>query len=464
VTRAVALVRHPLAIAGALLATVSAVAFVALAIAAMAGLFHNPYAGLVIAIAIPALLVLGLLLIPAGMWLERRRRARHGNEVRDWPVLDFRSASVRRIALAVTALTAVNAVIVLLAGYGSLHYMESPGFCGQACHTPMQPQFVAWGEGPHARVACAQCHVGEGARGFVQAKLAGVRQLGHVITNSYARPTPPGAEMPPGMMADGCRSCHRAERTIGDRLRVIRSYADDDASTETTTALQMHLGMGSPSGRAIHWHADPGTRVEYISTDETNETIPYVKVTGAGGQVREYRTADTTDEVVRTGTRRTMDCIDCHNTVGHPIAQTPEQAVDDAIAAGRIDRQLPHARREAVSLTKASYASNDEALSAIARELPRLYQSHGGSAHQPAVDLTVAAVQAVYRRSVFPTMKVSFGTYPTQLGHITATGCFRCHDDSHVDKSGAAISADCEYCHKQLDALPTATDVARLTP
>src|SRR5688572_6449445 len=111
------LVRHPLAIAGALIATASAVAFVALLIALVAGLFDSPYAGLVVGIAVPAMLVLGLLLIPAGMWLERRKGGQHAA---DWPVLDFRLARVRRVTLAIIALTSVNVVIVLLAGYSSL--------------------------------------------------------------------------------------------------------------------------------------------------------------------------------------------------------------------------------------------------------------------------------------------------------------------------------------------------------
>ena len=144
-----ALVRHPLAIAGAVIVTVSAVAFIALTIAAVAGMFANPYAGLVVFVAIPAVFLAGLAMIPAGMWLQRRKLERHP-EAAGWPVFDFRERRVRHIALAVVALTAVNGVIVLLAGYGSLHYMESPTFCGQTCHVPMTPQFTAWQAGPHA--------------------------------------------------------------------------------------------------------------------------------------------------------------------------------------------------------------------------------------------------------------------------------------------------------------------------
>ena len=62
-----------------------------------------------------------------------------------------------------------------------------------------------------------------------------------------------------------------------------------------------------------------------------------------------------------------------------------------------------------------------------------------------------AALQAIYRRNVFPAMKVTFGTYPDNLGHTTSSGCFRCHDGSLTAKDGSTINADCEYCHKQID-------------
>ena len=455
-TRWVALARHPLAIAGVVLATVAGVAFVLLIIAALAGLFANPYAGLVVFVLFPALLLLGLLLIPLGVRLDRRRRERDPSRPDDWPVVDFRQARVRRMALVVTGLTAVNVIIVLLAGYGSLHWMESPSFCGQTCHTPMQPQFRAWSGSVHTSTTCVQCHIGEGPRAFVRAKLAGVRQLVHVATGSYPRPIAPGAQMPPGAQAQTCRSCHRPERGGSDRLRVIREYADDEANTETATVLQMHLGTASLSGRSIHWHANPDIRVEYVTTDAANETIPYVKVTDATGRVREFVAKDADNDAIRAGTRRTMDCIDCHNTVGHPIAPTAEQAVDQAIAAGLISRRLSYARREGVKLLKAPYASEDAAMRAIENGFRTFYQSSGAGVDADAVGRSAAALQTVYRRNVFSEMRVTWGSYPSNQGHFTATGCFRCHDDSHADQNGATISADCDYCHKQLDAAPAA--------
>jgi hypothetical protein len=442
---------HPLAIAGVLLTTASATLFVSLVIAMLAGLLNNPYAGLVVFVALPLPFVLGLLLIPLGARLQRRKLARHPDAIADWPVLDFRLARVRRAALVVTALTAVNAVIVLLAGYGSLRWMESPSFCGQVCHTPMHPQFTAWRSSSHARIRCVECHIGEGAGAFVHAKLSGVRQLAHVASNAFPRPIPPGAQMERGAQAETCLGCHQPGRLTGDRIRVIREYADDEANAETTTVLQMHVGEGSAAKRAIHWHADPNIKIEYVTTDPRRETIPYVKVTDAKGSVKEFVLPDTPEAAIEAGTRRVMDCVDCHNTVGHPISPTPEKAVDAAIASFRVSRNLPFARREGLRLLKASYPTVEAADRAIDHGLRSFYESEGRSGDQEELARAVSALQDLYRRNVFPDMNVTWGSYPDQKGHMTSNGCFRCHDDSHTASDGSTISADCEYCHKQIE-------------
>jgi hypothetical protein len=47
-------------------------------------------------------------------------------------------------------------------------------------------------------------------------------------------------------------------------------------------------------------------------------------------------------------------------------------------------------------------------------------------------------------------MKVSWGTYPNNLGHSDFPGCFRCHDGSHSAAGGRTIPNDCDTCHKVL--------------
>jgi hypothetical protein len=446
------LVRHPLSLAGVVITTAAAVGFLAMALAAVIGLFNNPYAGLVIFVALPALFLVGLLLIPAGMWLQRRAMQRDPTAVPEWPVVDLRKQHVRRTALAVAALTAVNIVIVLLAGYGTLHWMESPRFCGQTCHTPMHPQFTAWQNAPHSRVACVQCHIGEGARSLVHYKLAGVRMLVHVMNGNYPRPIPASiVDLRPAL--ETCGNCHTSTLSLGQRSRIIREYADDETNSETTTELQMNVGgPGQREGQAIHWHADPAVRVEYVAMDADRQMIPFVRVTDAQGQVKEFVVEGTRPEDLAKGETRVMDCIDCHNTTAHRIAPTAEQAVDRAIAAGQISPMLPFVRRESVRLVKAEYEREDVAMGAIDRGLRDFYKAPRDTVDEASLQQAIRSLQEVYRRNVFPSMKVTWGVYRDNLGHITSDGCFRCHDESHFARDGTAISADCSYCHEQREA------------
>ena len=56
----------------------------------------------------------------------------------------------------------------------------------------------------------------------------------------------------------------------------------------------------------------------------------------------------------------------------------------------------------------------------------------------------------MWNRNVFPEMKVTWGTYPNDLGHTEFAGCFRCHDGSHSTKDGRSITQDCNACHNLL--------------
>ena len=442
--------RHPVTLVGVVITTVAAVAFLTLVAADLFGMFTNPYAGLVIFIAVPALFVLGLLLIPLGIWLQRRALRLDPSASTDWPVIDLRRTRVRTTLLVVVAMTVVNATLVLLAAQGSLHYMESSEFCGASCHTPMHPQYTAWQNTTHAEVDCVQCHIGDGARALVHYKLAGVRQLVHVISGNYPRPIPASqAVLRPAL--ETCGTCHSPTLGHGERTRTYREYAEDEKNTETATTLALHVGgpgEKTASGRAIHWHADPRVRVEYITTDADRQTIPFVRVINEKGETKEYVVAGTTPEALAAGTTRTMDCIDCHNAAAHRIAPTAEQAVNRAMAAGQISPALPFVRREAVRLLKSDYPDEAAAIAAIESGFRDVYQASKASVDQAALSQAIAATQHLYRSNVFPAMKVTWGVYLDNVGHSTSNGCFRCHDGNHVARDGSAINADCSSCHE----------------
>jgi nitrate/TMAO reductase-like tetraheme cytochrome c subunit len=432
-------VRNPISLIGIAVTTAAVVVFLLLLTLEFTGQLTNPYAGLLVFVSVPFVFVIGLLLIPIGIWRQHRRVAA-GHAPDDWPVIDMRLPRTRSVIVGVALLTIVNVFIVSLAGFGAVHHMESTEFCGQTCHTTMEPEWKAHQASPHSKVACVKCHVGPGAAGFVEAKAAGTRQLWHVIINSVPTPVEaPVRSMPAAR--ETCFSCHSGEGHQGDRLKVVRDYSDDETSSETVTTLQMHVGGVKPAS-GIHWHI--AQQIEYIATDRERQTIPYVKFTDSNGNVKEYAADGATKEQLAQGERRTMDCMDCHNRPAHTFEPSPERAVDVAIAKGQLPRALPFARREAVAALKDEYASGEEAQRGIDARLRKAFVSH---ASDPALARTVTAVQDIYASNVFPAMKVKWATYPNNIGHTFFNGCFRCHDDNHKASDGSVIKQDCETCH-----------------
>ena len=187
-------------------------------------------------------------------------------------------------------------------------------------------------------------------------------------------------------------------------------------------------------------------RVEYITTDADRQTIPFVRTINEKGETKEYVVEGTKPETLAAGTTRRMDCIDCHNAAAHRISPTAEQAVNRALAAGRISPALPFVRREAVRLLKSDYRTKPPPRGNRAG-FRAVYEASKASVDQAALSQAIAATQNLYRTNVFPVMKVTWGVYLDNLGHTTSNGCFRCHDGSHVARDGSAINADCDSCH-----------------
>jgi hypothetical protein len=443
--------RHPLSIIGVALVTLSAVVFLFVLLLDVFGLHTNPYLGIVFFLVLPAFFVLGLLLIPLGMALERRRRAR-GLEPHHWPRLDLNDPAHRRGVLIVAALTLVNVLIVSLAAYRGIEFMDSPQFCGQVCHTVMEPEFVAYQAWPHARVPCVDCHVGPGPQGFLRAKMNGTRQLISLARGTYPRPVPsPVHNLRPAR--ETCEQCHWSEKFHGDKVRVVKEYANDEANTESITRLLVHVGGGSARlgiASGIHWHMNIANEIEYVATDPDRQVIPYVRLKDRQGTVHEYRAPGVAAGQVPGGESRRMDCVDCHNRPSHTFFPSPERAVDTALGRGDIPRTLPFARREAVEALKQSYPDRPAAAQEIERRLRAFYGSAAvaiPASRAGEIDQAVRAAQRLYASNIFPGMKVGWGTHLSNLGHTDAAGCFRCHDDQHKTSDGRVIRQDCDLCH-----------------
>lgn len=437
-----------LSLAGVVIVTTATLLWLYFLQITLRGGVPHPYLGIVVYMLIPALFVLGLILIPLGIWWNRRSKIRKGEMPAEFPPLDPSNPDLRRLAGFVAVTTFLNIIITMQFTYSAVNYMDSVSFCGQTCHTVMKPEFTAHQRSPHSKVECVNCHIGPGASWFVKSKLSGAGQLIAVALNNYPRPIPvPVQNLRPAR--ETCETCHWPQKFDEDRLRDIVSYGSDEQNTQTHNVLMLHLG-GGHSRIGIHGrHVGEGISVRYYAADEKRETIPWVEYT-SGGATTVYAAngASKPDE----SKLRTMDCIDCHNRPTH-IYQLPERAIDQAILAGEISPTLPFVKKTAVSILKQEYASSKDADAKIPVAFENFYKNNYAqlySERRGDVSRAAQAVQAAYDHNVFPEMKVSWGTYANNLGHTDFTGCFRCHDEAHTSTKGTTITQDCSACHNLL--------------
>lgn len=439
----VSLFRNWISLTGLLIAVGSFFAFLFLFILESMAPFANPYMGLLTYIVAPAFLILGLSLGGLGALLERRAIARGTPGSLPALVIDLSQARHRRFM----GVFVIGALIFLLAtavgSYKSYHFTESVQFCGRTCHTVMQPEYETYLHSPHAKVDCAKCHVGPGAEAFVRAKLAGTHQLMGVLRDNYPKPVPaPVKGMPSSEVT--CQECHWVKRFIGNLDRTYTRFLADKANTPYTVRLLMNVGGSDPTHGpvgGVHYHMNVARKIEYIATDEQRQNIPWVRMTDEKGAVTEYRVPEFKDDPAKHTIRR-MECVDCHNRVGHQL-RAPGAAVDLAMEVGRIDPALPSIKKNAVAALTKPYATHREAVEKIAAELSAQYPN------EPRIKPAIAALQDIYRRNFFPEMKANWKAYPDNVGHKDSPGCFRCHDGQHVtaDKKMMIQNNDCKACH-----------------
>ncbi len=408
------------------------------------GRMVNPYIGVLVVFVIPLVLLIGLILIPTGIVLQARR-VRAGARI-----LPSSGAAWRRLGIFFGLMSFVNLLIGSQATYRAVQYMDTQNFCGATCHV-MTPEFTAWQHAPHSRVQCVECHIAPGAEGFLKAKMAGTEQLVEVVTDSYKRPIPSGLESNKlTNSAETCENCHARNRDIGTPVIIETKYKDDASNTPTSTVLTMMVG-GANSGGIHGAHMGNGARIVYATADPKRQVIPWVEYTDASGVKRTYVSSDAKPAEVVKMPRFAMQCVDCHNRPAHSF-DLADRAVDKAMSRGELPTDLPFFKKKAIELLGSAYQSNEDAAKQIPVKLTQFYKSSYADlyARNPRkVDAAGAMLADIYNRNNFPDLKVTWGTYPNNLGHMDSPGCFRCHDGNHAtEDSKYVISNDCTVCHQ----------------
>jgi nitrate/TMAO reductase-like tetraheme cytochrome c subunit len=457
------LLRNPVSLAGVALAIVSLANIFLFVLLDQIATKASPYIGILAYMVSPAFLVFGLLLMLVGVLLERRKKVA---PTAFYPRIDLNDPTQRSAVISFMTFLVVFVMVSVAGSYKAYEYTESVQFCGQLCHTVMSPEYTAYQLSPHARVACAECHVGTGATWFVKSKLSGSRQVFAAVFNTFPRPIPtPVHNLRPAQ--ETCEQCHWPKKFYGGQLKVFTHYANDEKNTLRQVRMIIKTGGGDPATGApegIHWHMNIANKIEYVASDEQHQTIPYIHVEDQQGRVTEYFAKDsklTKNQLAKTPRHR-MDCVDCHNRPTH-IYVAPDQAVDQSLLARRLDVSLPFIKQEAVTVLTATYTTTDAATQGIAKGMEDYYENKYpdvAKTKQLEIRSAVAEVQQIFKRTTFPEMKLNWQTHPNNLGHFYFSGCFRCHDGQHVSADGKIISRDCNQCHTLMSETEGATSVA----
>ena len=424
---------------------------------ALAG-FSNPYIGILTYCVVPAFLISGIFLTVLGMWRERRKRQREKLSVPRIQI-DLSRPHDRRVLAAFITGSLLFIMLSAVGSYNAFHVTESVQFCGETCHTVMKPELTTHDHGPHARVACVECHVGPGASWFVKSKIAGSYQLYAVAFNKYPRPIPtPIKNLRPAR--ETCEQCHWPQSFNGNLDRTFTYFQGDASNSPYAIRLLIKIGGVDPTTGplgGIHWHILAGNKVEYIATDAARQKIPWVRMTDAQGAVTIFKTRNFTNDISKMEIR-TMDCMDCHNRPSHRY-MSPDAAVNQALAQRKIDPTMPWIKTNAVYVLTRKFQTSDEARDSIATLLTARYPD------DPRVRTAIPVVQDIYKNNFFPEMKADWSAYPDNVGHTIWPGCFRCHDGNHKAEDGKRIikANDCNACHTIL-AKGSGDELKQLTP
>ncbi len=440
---------------GMVLTTSSFITFIFLEVLRMMKVITNSYVGLITYLLLPSLFVVGLILIPIGWY---KYRVSTGKSTKELLATRFDQNDLQKSRLGaslvrtVLLFTIINILFLSIASMRTLSFMDEAEFCGTACHSVMSPEWATYQVSPHSRVACVQCHVGEGAGALINSKLNGAWQMISASLNLYERPIPtPVHQLRPSR--ETCEKCHWPNKFYGSKLKSFVTYQNDEKSTPLYSTLVLKIDDGEEVGKAgIHWHINDKNTVKYASVDDKREEIIWVEVDQPDGSVKRFQNKKLNDLEIKSEETRIMDCVDCHNRATH-IYEDPEKAVDKRIRKGLIDRSLPFIKRESLGALLSSFTDSETASNIITNRLNSFYRKNYPDllgVKGEAIDKATEVLKTVYKTNIHVGMNIDWNTYPNYLNHDKDSGCFRCHNNNMVDVENKPINSDCTLCHSIL--------------
>ncbi len=234
-----------ISLAGVILVTTATIFWLFLLPTTLRGETSSPYIGILVFMGLPGPFFAGLILIPLGIWLKRKRSGRHGHLSAGFPPLDLAQHGTAPPGLFPGRDDGDQHRYSQpdqlrrgeLHGFGDLLRADLPHRDAAGIHR--LPEFSALAGGMREVPYRA-------GRGVVRAQQTvgrrpGVRRdLQHLpAAHSHARSTTCVPRARPANSATGRRNTARTA------CRVIPKYAEDEANTLTKTVLLMKIGGGN---------------------------------------------------------------------------------------------------------------------------------------------------------------------------------------------------------------------------
>jgi len=442
---------------------VTGVGFIASLIALIAELTgeeSTPYQGLLTFVLYPGIAIGGLAITGLGVFLEHRRSRKLREAAQEWrPTLDLAQRRDRLVLWALGCFFVAFVGSSVVGAYHAYEFTESKSFCGEVCHEPMEPQFVAHQNSPHAKIDCTTCHVGPGVGGYIDAKISGMRQLKQVLLDSVPRPIRAGEEKV-AIVSEACEECHQPDLLPDSQLDTSVRFGFDLANSERSLRLLFHRTSAPQEG--THWHS--GLEISFQAEDARGTRIPRVRVRRADGSetVYEDRAGRGPGGSPELREERAMTCIDCHSRPAHRF-EAPESSIDRAIARGEIDRSLPSIKKIAVAaLSRDHDGRGSDGVRAFVEEEYRTRFDGRVLAREETLGRAVETIERIYSQNVFPGMQVDWTTHPDHAGHRGSPGCFRCHSGQHTSSEGRALPSDCATCHEFFEKARDSADLTAI--
>ena len=449
------LARSRVSMAGSVVATLIFPVLIVSIFLDMQGVVNNPYFAFLIYMVMGPLFLAGLATVAVGV-LFFKDHEEIGiftiEYIREQLTMPGRFIRIRRLIYFSTGLFLFTATVIWLVSYTGFKYTETTGFCGQFCHSVMEPEYITYQNSPHSRIACVDCHISGSSDLVTRSKMSGLKMIYATVFDDFERPLK-NPEHPLRPSREVCEQCHRPEVFHGDKLYIKDIFLPDEHNTHVQTVLLMRVGAGGfreHTAGGIHWHVSPTHQVYYQAGENDDDPFGRIKLIDHDGSTQIFDRQSRNDQPSANTEFRLMDCMDCHNRPTH-VFLSPGEALDRKMSVGVIPRDLPFIKKVALEVIQVQYPDKVQARKKIAATIEAWYRKNEPEVYRLRyADLEKAANGAfkAWSENVFPQMAIGWGTYQSNIGHRDDEhGCFRCHQDDYKTEAGREISSNCDLCH-----------------